>query len=115
VRSTASRSNSSIPPTAGIHSQPWRAARRCCVPARLRGRTATSSTIYHAFRGGGVTTIDGKKYEWSEGDCFVVPLWSWHSHQNASKKEEAILFSVNDQPTLEALKLYREEPGEAGK
>jgi gentisate 1,2-dioxygenase len=74
-----------------------------------------SSTIYHAFRGSGVTTIDGKKYEWHEGDCFVVPLWSWHSHQNASKKEEAILFSVNDQPTLEALKLYREEAGEAGR
>ncbi|HEY6197954.1 MAG TPA: cupin domain-containing protein [Candidatus Binatia bacterium] len=72
-----------------------------------------SSTIYHAFRGSGVTTIDGKKYEWNEGDCFVVPLWSWHCHQNASKREEAILFSVNDQPTLEALKLYREEPGEA--
>ncbi|HEY1372545.1 MAG TPA: cupin domain-containing protein [Candidatus Binatia bacterium] len=74
-----------------------------------------SSTIYHAFRGSGATTIDGKKYEWNEGDCFVVPLWSWHSHQNASKQEEAILFSVNDQPTLEALKLYREEAGEAGR
>jgi gentisate 1,2-dioxygenase len=74
-----------------------------------------SSTIYHAFRGSGVTTIDSQKYEWKEGDCFVVPLWSWHSHQNASKNEDAILFSVNDQPTLEALKLYREEAGEAGR
>jgi gentisate 1,2-dioxygenase len=71
-----------------------------------------SSTVYHAFRGSGVTLIDGKKYEWEQGDCFVVPLWSWHSHQNNSKSEEAILFSMNDQPMLEALKLYREEPGE---
>jgi gentisate 1,2-dioxygenase len=71
-----------------------------------------SSTVYHAFRGSGVTVINGKKYEWEQGDCFVVPLWSWHSHENRSKQDEAILFSMNDQPMLEALKLYREEPGE---
>jgi gentisate 1,2-dioxygenase len=74
-----------------------------------------SSTVYHAFRGSGVTMIDGKKYEWTQGDCFVVPLWSWHSHQNSSESEEAILFSMNDQPMLEALKLYREEAGETGR
>ncbi len=56
--------------------------------------------------------IDGQKFDWEQGDCFVVPLWSWHSHQNRSKDEKAILFSTNDQPLLEALKLYREEPGE---
>jgi gentisate 1,2-dioxygenase len=71
-----------------------------------------SSTVYHAFRGRGVTVINGKSYEWEQGDCFVVPLWSWHSHQNRSKSDEAILFSMNDRPMLEALKLYREEPGE---
>jgi len=74
-----------------------------------------SSTVYHAFRGSGVTVIDGKRYEWEKGDCFVVPLWSWHSHQNRSKNGEAILFSMNDRPMLEALKLYREEPGEMGR
>lgn len=70
-----------------------------------------STTIYHAFRGSGTTMINGKRFEWEKGDCFVVPLWNWHSHQNHSK-EEAILFSVNDMPLLEALQLYREEPGE---
>jgi gentisate 1,2-dioxygenase len=69
------------------------------------------STIYHAYRGSGTTIINGQKFEWSQGDCFVVPLWSWHSHQNPSK-EEAILFSMSDQPVMEALKLYREEAGE---
>jgi gentisate 1,2-dioxygenase len=43
----------------------------------------------------------------------VVPLWSWHSHQNRSKDEEAILFSMSDIPVMEALQLYREEPGES--
>jgi gentisate 1,2-dioxygenase len=55
--------------------------------------------------------INGEKFDWQQGDCFVVPLWSWHSHQNRSK-EEAILFSTSDMPVMEALQLYREEPGE---
>jgi gentisate 1,2-dioxygenase len=71
-----------------------------------------SSTIYHAFRGSGTTMINGEKFDWDQGDCFVVPLWSWHSHQNRSKENEAILFSTSDKPVMEALKLYREEPGE---
>jgi gentisate 1,2-dioxygenase len=71
-----------------------------------------SSTIYHAFKGSGTTVINGQKFEWDQGDCFVVPLWSWHSHQNRSKDHEAILFSTSDVPVMEALKLYREEPGE---
>jgi gentisate 1,2-dioxygenase len=33
----------------------------------------TSSMIYHAFRGGGVTTIGDKDFEWSEGDSFAIP------------------------------------------
>jgi gentisate 1,2-dioxygenase len=103
-----------VNPVDGGHTFPTMS---CCVQLLRRGETTrthrhNSSTVYHAFRGSGVTVINGKKYEWEQGDCFVVPLWSWHSHQNASKSEEAILFSMNDQPMLEALKLYREEPGE---
>jgi gentisate 1,2-dioxygenase len=71
-----------------------------------------NSAIYHAFRGNGVTVINGQKFEWDQGDCFVLPLWSWHSHQNRSAQDEAILFSVSDMPVIKALKLYREEPGE---
>jgi len=40
----------------------------------------------------------------------VVPLWQPHSHENLSD-EEAILFSINDRPVMEALQLYREEAG----
>src|SRR5437899_3378923 len=71
-----------------------------------------SSAIYHAFRGSGTTVIDGKKFDWDQGDCFAVPLGSWHSHQNRSKDKDAILFSMSDMPVMEALKLYREEAGE---
>jgi gentisate 1,2-dioxygenase len=71
------------------------------------------SVIYHAFRGSGRTVIDGENFDWDEGDCFVVPLWSWHSHRNSSRQNESIMFSVSDRPVVEALKLYREESEEA--
>lgn len=71
-----------------------------------------SSTVYHAFQGEGATVIEGKRYDWAKGDCFVVPLWSWHRHENRSSNEDAILFSMSDRPMLEALKLYSEEAEE---
>ena len=74
-----------------------------------RSHRHTSSTIYHVFRGKGSTVINGEKYDWQPGDCFVVPLWSWHQHQNGADTEEAILFSLSDRPILESLNLYREE------
>ena len=89
-----------------------------CVMQMLRPGEMTQthrhnySVVYHAFRGNGATIINGQRFEWAQGDCFVVPLWAWHSHQNRSASEEAILFSVSDLPVMEALKLYREEPGE---
>ena len=42
--------------------------------------------------------------------AFVVPLWQWHAHENLGD-DEAILFSMNDRPVMEALQLYREEAG----
>ena len=68
----------------------------------------TSTSIYHAFRGSGMTIINGEKFHWQKGDTFIVPLWSWHEHANASN-EDAILFSMHDEPILKAFGLYREE------
>jgi gentisate 1,2-dioxygenase len=70
------------------------------------------STVYHAFRGSGTMIVNGEPFHWEQGDCFVLPLWAWHSHQNRSKNDEAILFSVSDRPVMEALQLFREEAGE---
>ena len=98
----------------GGHTMPTLA---CGIQMLRPGETTkthrhNSSAIYHAFRGSGTTFIDGKRFDWNQGDCFVVPLWSWHSHRNRAQDKEAILFSMSDQPVLEALRLYREEPGE---
>ena len=69
----------------------------------------TSTAIYHVFRGQGASQIGDQRFEWQQGDSFVVPLWQAHYHVNRSSSEEAILFSMSDAPVLKALGLYREE------
>ena len=75
---------------------------------RTKSHRHSSTTIYHAFRGAGCTWAGEKALEWSQGDCFTVPSWHWHRHENRSG-EEAILFSLTDRPVKEALGFYREE------
>jgi gentisate 1,2-dioxygenase len=69
----------------------------------------TSTVIYYVFRGSGATQIGERRFEWQQGDSFVVPLWYDHRHSNRSWSEDAILFSMSDAPVLKALDLYREE------
>jgi gentisate 1,2-dioxygenase len=76
---------------------------------QTRSHRHTGTSIYHAFRGSGTTTIDGQPFHWRKGDTFIVPLWSWHEHANLSSTEAAILFSMHDEPILKAFGLYREE------
>ena len=70
----------------------------------------TSSAIYHVFRGKGATVIGDQRFEWEEGDSFVVPLWHYHRHEN-SRDQSAVLFVLNDRPVMDALGFYREEAG----
>jgi gentisate 1,2-dioxygenase len=70
----------------------------------------TSTVIYHAFRGNGSSFVGDERFDWEEGDSFVVPLWHPHRHLSRSSSEEAILFSISDAPALKSLDLYREEP-----
>src|SRR5262249_15823010 len=76
--------------------------------AHTRAHRQTSSGVYHGIRGAGRTVIDGVRYEWKQGDFFVVPPNALHAHVN-DENDPAILFSVQDVPLLRALGLYREE------
>jgi gentisate 1,2-dioxygenase len=86
-----------------------------CYLQRLRPGSATqahrhtSSAIYVAAEGAGRTIINGKSFDWEQGDTVVLPSWCWHSHENRSDSADAVLFSVTDRPVLKALGLYREE------
>jgi 1-hydroxy-2-naphthoate dioxygenase len=77
---------------------------------QTRPHRRTSSHIYFVVRGQGTTVVGDQELAWGQHDLFVVPNWTWHHHVNRSAAEQAILFSVNDIPTLEALGYYREEP-----
>jgi gentisate 1,2-dioxygenase len=75
---------------------------------KTRSHRHTSTGVYYAFRGRGTTKVSANEFTWEKGDIFVVPSWQWHSHENLNG-EDAILFSITDRPSTEALGLYREE------
>ncbi len=81
---------------------------------QTRAHRHTSSVIYNVVRGNGFSVIDGKTFEWREGDVFCLPIWASHQHKNSSSSEDAILFSMNDSPVLQSLGLYREATPEGG-
>jgi gentisate 1,2-dioxygenase len=69
----------------------------------------TGSAVYHIVKGEGFTIIDGKRFTWSKGDIIALPPWALHEHANTSATEDAVLFSIQDMPVLQALGLYYEE------
>jgi gentisate 1,2-dioxygenase len=76
---------------------------------KTKSHRHTSSTIYHVYRGRGTTVIGDNRYEWEQGDSFVVPLWHYHHHENSSK-EPAVFFVMSDKPLMDAIGHYREQP-----
>ena len=76
---------------------------------QTRAHRHTSSKVYQVFRGEGYSVIDGQRFDWTEGDFFVVPSWAWHEHAS-SAETESVLFSIQDTPIMKSLALYREEP-----
>ena len=67
------------------------------------------SSVYHVFEGSGETIINGIRFEWKQGDFFVIPGWAWHEHHNKAQNARAILFSLHDTPVQRALQKYRKE------
>ena len=61
-------------------------------------------------QGTGETIIDGCRFDVGKGDIITLPSWALHEHANLSARDDAVLFSIQDRPVIEALGLYREEP-----
>ena len=66
----------------------------------------TASSVYHVVSGFGSSEIDGKIFEWKQGDTFCIPAWHKY-HHSAAKTEDVYLFRFNDKPMLNALGFYR--------
>jgi gentisate 1,2-dioxygenase len=73
---------------------------------KLRQHRENCTTIYHVYRGSGATTIEGERFEWSQGDILIVPPWAWHNHESGPDGD-AILYSISDWPAMKSLALYR--------
>jgi gentisate 1,2-dioxygenase len=70
----------------------------------------TGSAVYHVVQGSGYTVIDGQRFSWQKGDILAIPPWAVHEHANSSASaDDAVLFSIQDLPVLQALGLYYEE------
>ena len=80
---------------------------------RPRERTGShrhnSTTFYHVFEGEGAVEIEGERLEWTTGDFFVIPPWTWHHHEHRGTGGDAIVFSVDDWPAMTKLGFYKSE------
>ncbi|HVO94018.1 MAG TPA: cupin domain-containing protein, partial [Terriglobales bacterium] len=86
----------------------------CCIQLLRPGEQTTAhrhtgSAIYYVAKGAGRTIIDGQCFNWRQGDIIALPPWALHEHANGSSQNDAVLFSIQDSPVLNALGLYREE------
>jgi gentisate 1,2-dioxygenase len=102
-----------INPATGGYTYPTMSCeiQRFAAREKTRSHRHTSTVLYHVFSGQGRTFVREAALDWKKGDSFVIPLWQWHAHENTSD-DEAILFSINDRPVMEALGLYREQSGD---
>jgi gentisate 1,2-dioxygenase len=80
-----------------------------CPGVHTKAHRQVNSSVYHVFEGRGATVIGGVRFDWEQGDIFVIPSWAYHEHINGEKSDRAILFSIQDTPVLKALGKYREE------
>jgi gentisate 1,2-dioxygenase len=69
----------------------------------------TGSAVYYVVKGSGMTVIDGRRFDWTKGDIIALPPWAVHEHANSSASDDAVLFSIQDAPVLNALGLFYEE------
>lgn len=71
----------------------------------LRAHRHATSTIYHVAEGSGFSEVDGVRLSWEKGDTFAVPIWMPHRHSALSG--EAVLFTVSDEPLMQAIGLAK--------
>jgi gentisate 1,2-dioxygenase len=97
-------------PATGSHTLPTLSAQIQLLPPahHTREHRHTGMAMYYVVVGQGTTTVSGNTIPWRERDCFMLPPYQWHSHENGSN-DRAILFTVSDRPALDALGLYHEE------
>jgi gentisate 1,2-dioxygenase len=67
----------------------------------------TASTVYTVMEGRGYTEVNGQRLAWGRNDILVVPANMWRRHVNLETAADAVLYSLTDEPLLQAIGHYR--------
>jgi gentisate 1,2-dioxygenase len=67
----------------------------------------TASTVYTVMEGRGYTEVNGQRLAWDRNDILVVPANLWRRHVNLGTTTDAVLYSLTDEPLLQAIGHYR--------
>jgi gentisate 1,2-dioxygenase len=67
----------------------------------------TASTVYTVMEGRGYTEVNGQRLDWDRNDILVVPANLWRRHVNLGTTTDAVLYSLTDEPLLQAIGHYR--------
>jgi gentisate 1,2-dioxygenase len=78
---------------------------------KTKSHRHTAAVVYYIVEGKGHTIINGKRYDWKKHDVVSIPPWAWHEHVNTGEGD-AVRLMLSDQPLLENLGMYLEEPAE---
>jgi gentisate 1,2-dioxygenase len=101
-----------INPSNAENANPTIAAWMQKLPKGYHGKAHrhTHSAIYQVYKGSGYSVINGVRFDWSEGDYFIIPNFAWHEHVAA---EDTFLFTSGDLPMMEKFCVEREEAYES--
>jgi gentisate 1,2-dioxygenase len=66
-----------------------------------------ASLVCIPMEGSGTTVIDGKPFDWNRFDALAVPGGTWFEHRNGSDSQDAVLFTISDEPVLRTLGFHQ--------
>jgi gentisate 1,2-dioxygenase len=71
-------------------------------------RRRSASSMYCVLEGEGRLELEGESIDWRRNDVFALPSWRWSRFVNPTSAP-VFLYSVNDEPVMRKLGLFREE------
>jgi gentisate 1,2-dioxygenase len=93
-------------PTLGFSALLLRPGEERTLPRR------SASAVLHVVEGRGAASIDGTSHQFDEADTMAVPTHAHVQVANASSRDAAALFIVDDAPLQRALGFYEEFAGD---
>jgi gentisate 1,2-dioxygenase len=72
----------------------------------------TPSSVYYIIQGTGFSTINEYRIDWTAGDTYSCPAWSYHEHTNTGD-EDVLMFTVQDMPLYAYNRIMLFQPGDS--